>query len=175
MTQASICTIGDEILIGQITDTNSAHISIALNSLGIKVSRMVSISDDHDQIISSLTEELRSNDIVIVTGGLGPTKDDITKKALAELAGTENYCINDAQLAIIHRILSSRGLDVLDINRDQALVPDNCEVILNHLGTAPIMVFRFSEEKFGHKSTLYSCALTCPVGFNFRKADKIML
>ena len=156
MTQASICTIGDEILIGQIVDTNSSHISRALNSLGIKVSRMVSISDDHDQIISSLKEELRSNDIVIVTGGLGPTKDDITKKALAELSGTENYCINDAQLAIIHKILSSRGLDVLDINRDQALVPDNCEVILNHLGTAPIMVFRFPEEKFGHKSTLYS-------------------
>ena len=156
MTQASICTIGDEILIGQIVDTNSSHISRALNSLGIKVSRMVSIADDHDQIISSLAEELRSNDIVIVTGGLGPTKDDITKKALAELSGTENYCINDAQLAIIHKILSSRGLDVLDINRDQALVPDNCEVILNHLGTAPIMVFRFPEEKFGHKSTLYS-------------------
>ena len=156
MTQASICTIGDEILIGQIVDTNSSHISRALNSLGIKVSRMVSISDDHDQIISSLKEELRSNDIVIVTGGLGPTKDDITKKALAELSGTENYCINDAQLAIIHKILSSRGLDVLDINRDQALVPNNCEVILNHLGTAPIMVFRFPEEKFGHKSTLYS-------------------
>lgn len=156
MTQASICTIGDEILIGQIVDTNSSHISRALNSLGIKVSRMVSIADDHDQIISSLTEELRANDIVIVTGGLGPTKDDITKKALAELSGTEEYCINDAQLSIIHKILSSRGLDVLDINRDQALVPITCEVIQNHLGTAPIMVFRFPEEKFGHKATLYS-------------------
>jgi nicotinamide-nucleotide amidase len=156
MTQASICTIGDEILIGQIVDTNSSHISRALNSLGIKVSRMVSIADDHDQIISSLTEELRSNDIVIVTGGLGPTKDDITKKALAELSGTEEYCINDAQLSINHKILSSRGLDVLDINRDQALVPITCEVIQNHLGTAPIMVFRFPEERFGHKATLYS-------------------
>lgn len=156
MTQASICTIGDEILIGQIVDTNSSHISRALNTLGIKVSRMVSIADDHNQIISSLTEELRANDIIIVTGGLGPTKDDITKKALAELSGTEEYCINDAQLSIIHKILSSRGLDVLDINRDQALVPITCEVIQNHLGTAPIMVFRFPEEKFGHKATLYS-------------------
>ena len=79
MTQASICTIGDEILIGQITDTNSAHISKALNSLGIKVTRMVSIGDDHDDIIGSLSEELKRNDIVVVTGGLGPTKDDITK------------------------------------------------------------------------------------------------
>ena len=70
MTTASICTIGDEILIGQITDTNSAHISRALNSLGIKVSRMISIGDDHDEIIESLTEELQRNEIVIVTGGL---------------------------------------------------------------------------------------------------------
>ena len=68
MTTASICTIGDEILIGQIVDTNSSHISQALNSLGIKVSRMVSIGDDHAAIISSLEEELRRNDIVIVTG-----------------------------------------------------------------------------------------------------------
>ena len=75
MTTASICTIGDEILIGQIVDTNSSHISRALNSLGIKVDRMVSIGDDHSDIISSLTEELTRNDIVIVTGGLGPTKD----------------------------------------------------------------------------------------------------
>ena len=88
-TTASICTIGDEILIGQIIDTNSSHISQALNSLGIKVDRMVSIGDDHDRIISSLREELQNNDIVIVTGGLGPTKDDITKKALASLSGTD--------------------------------------------------------------------------------------
>ena len=79
MTTASICTIGDEILIGQITDTNSAHISRALNSLGIKVTRMLSIGDEHDTIIEGLEGELRRNDIVIVTGGLGPTKDDITK------------------------------------------------------------------------------------------------
>ena len=80
MTQASICTIGDEILIGQIVDTNSSHISQALNSIGIRVNRMLSIGDDHDTIISSLEEELKRNEIVIVTGGLGPTKDDITKK-----------------------------------------------------------------------------------------------
>ena len=74
MTEASICTIGDEILIGQITDTNSAHISRALNSLGIKVSRMVSIGDDHDIIIKSLIDELTANEIVITTGGLGPLR-----------------------------------------------------------------------------------------------------
>ena len=156
MTGASICTIGDEILIGQITDTNSAHISRALNSLGIKVSRMVSIGDDHDVIIQSLVDELKENEIVITTGGLGPTKDDITKNALAELSESTTYKTDDRQLEIIHRILSARGLDVLDINLAQASVPENCEVIPNKLGTAPIMVFRFPESRFGHKATLYS-------------------
>lgn len=156
MTGASICTIGDEILIGQITDTNSAHISRALNSLGIRVSRMVSIGDDHNVIIESLKKELLENEIVITTGGLGPTKDDITKNALAELSESRSYKTDERQLEIIHRILSARGLDVLDINRAQADVPENCDVIPNRLGTAPVMVFRFPESRFGHKATLYS-------------------
>ena len=156
MTTASICTIGDEILIGQVVDTNSSHISRALNSLGIKVTRMLSIGDEHDTIIEGLEGELRRNDIVIVTGGLGPTKDDITKQALAELSGAQSYRTDERQLEIIHRILSSRGLDILDINKAQASVPDTCEVLPNRLGTAPNMVFRFPEERFGHVATLYS-------------------
>lgn len=156
MKQASICTIGDEILIGQIVDTNSSHISQALNSLGIKVSRMLSIGDDHDTIITSLENELRQNDIVIVTGGLGPTKDDITKKALAELSGATSYRTDDRQMDIIRRILSARGIEALDINLAQASVPDTCDVIPNRLGTAPVMAFRFPEDRFGHASTLYS-------------------
>lgn len=156
MTTASICTIGDEILIGQIVDTNSSHISQTLNSLGIQVTRMLSIGDDHDVIIEGLESELKRNNIVIVTGGLGPTKDDITKQALAELSGTGSYRTDERQLEIVRRILSSRGLDMLDINRAQADVPDTCEVIPNSLGTAPIMVFRFPEERFGHQATLYS-------------------
>ena len=156
MTQASICTIGDEILIGQIVDTNSSHISKALNSCGVRVTRMLSIGDDHDEIISNLAGELRKNDIVIVTGGLGPTKDDITKAALAELSGASGYRTDERQLEIIHDILSARGLDVLDINIAQASVPETCEVIPNRKGTAPIMVFRFPEERFGHSATLYS-------------------
>lgn len=156
MIRASICTIGDEILIGQIVDTNSSHISKALNASGIKVARMLSISDSHDDIISSLDCELRNNDIVIVTGGLGPTKDDITKYALAELFGTERFRTDESQMLIIKRILSSRGLDVLDINKAQASVPEGCHVIPNNLGTAPIMVFRFPESRYGHKATLYS-------------------
>ena len=156
MTQASICTSGDEILIGQIVDTNSSHISKSLNSLGVRVGRMLSIGDDHDEIIYSLEKELAQNDIVIVTGGLGPTKDDITKVALAQLSGAESFKSDERQLEIIHKILSARGLDVLDINIAQASVPDTCDVIPNRLGTAPIMVFRFSEERFGHRATLYS-------------------
>ena len=124
MTTASICTIGDEILIGQIVDTNSAHISRALNDLGIRVSEMVSTGDRLADIISTLENGLRKNDIVIVTGGLGPTKDDITKKALAMLSEAECWKRDPEQLEIIHRILSARGLDVLEINLAQADVPD---------------------------------------------------
>lgn len=156
MTNASICTIGDEILIGQIVDTNSSKISRALEEIGIKVTRMLSIGDDSEEIISNLENELRINGIVVTTGGLGPTKDDITKAALATLSGSSAYVENAVQLEIIHSILQARGLDVLDINKAQALVPDTCEVIPNRLGTAPIMVFRFPEEKFGHPATLYS-------------------
>ena len=156
MTRACICTIGDEILIGQIVDTNSSHIARELNACGVKVAGMLSIGDDHDSIISSLEAELSRNEVVIVTGGLGPTKDDITKKALAELSDAQGWKEDEEQLAIIHRILHSRGLDVLDINRAQALVPETCEVIPNRLGTAPIMVFRFASERFGHHATLYA-------------------
>ena len=156
MTQASICTIGDEILIGQIVDTNSSHISQALNSIGIRVNGMLSIGDDHDTIISSLEEELKRNEIVILTGGLGPTKDDITKKALAELSGAKEWKTDERQLEIIQNILSARGIAALDINLLQASVPNTCEVIPNRKGTAPIMVFRFPESRFGHKASLYS-------------------
>ena len=156
MVTSSICTIGDEILIEQIVDTNSSHFARALNGIGIRVTRMVSFGDDRQVIISSLERELRENSIVIVTGGLGPTKDDITKPALAELSGSRGSRLDSGQLEIIHRILSSRGLDMLDVNKAQAMVPDTCEVIPNRLGTAPIMVFRFGTERFGHECTLYS-------------------
>ena len=169
MTTASICTIGDEILIGQIIDTNSAHISRALNELGIRVTHMVSIGDDHQSIINQLKEELLHQDVVIVTGGLGPTKDDITKQALAELSGSRYSLGNLPQKRIVTGILHSRGLDVLECNLQQAVVPDTCEVIPNRKGTAPVMVFRFGGDPvpadadrrpspvgFGHPCVLYS-------------------
>ena len=156
MANASICTIGDEILIGQIVDTNSSRISGALEEIGVRVTRMLSFGDEHEEIVSNLTNELKHNDIVITTGGLGPTKDDITKAALAEISGSKEYVVNDEQLRVVHEILHARGLDVLDINTAQALVPDSCEVIVNRLGTAPVMVFRFPASRFGHKATLYA-------------------
>ena len=156
MTNASICTIGDEILIGQIIDTNSSRISLALEEIGVKVTRMLSFGDDRSEIIGNLANELEHNEIVITTGGLGPTKDDITKAALAEISGSKEYVMNEPQLKVVHEILHARGLDVLDINKAQALVPDTCEVIVNKLGTAPIMVFRFPASRFGHQATLYA-------------------
>ena len=156
MANASICTIGDEILIGQIIDTNSSHISLALEKIGVKVTRMLSFGDDRSEIISNLTNELEHNEIVITTGGLGPTKDDITKAALAEISGSKEYVMNEPQLKVVHEILHARGLDVLDINKAQALVPDTCEVIVNKLGTAPIMVFRFPASRFSHRATIYA-------------------
>ena len=128
MKTAAICTIGDEILIGQIVDTNSSAIAIELNNIGIKVCRMISISDDGTDIKQSIKSLLHNFDIVIVTGGLGPTKDDITKKALAELSGSRGDIFHEGQMQVIERILAHRGIDISDINRAQAMVP-HCPVL----------------------------------------------
>ena len=141
MKTASICTIGDEILIGQIVDTNSSYIARELNLLGIQVRYMTSIGDDRERILTELGNCLDHTDIVIVTGGLGPTKDDITKDALRELAGAKGYKVSTEQMAHIERILGARGIPLIDTNRAQALVPDTCTVIPNKLGTAPCMAF----------------------------------
>lgn len=150
MLNACICTIGDELLIGQVTDTNSPFIARALGEIGVKVNSMVSIQDSADQIVKVLDEKLHENDIVITTGGLGPTKDDITKEALSTLTNNSGWHVDEGQLKVVHEILGSRGLDVLDINKAQARVPDTCEVIVNRRGTAPVMVFRIG------RSVLYS-------------------
>ena len=151
MLQATICTIGDEILIGQIVDTNSARFAAALEENGIAVRRMLSVPDEKKDMLSALRGELKKSDIVITTGGLGPTKDDITKVVLGRLSLSKGVKRDARQLEIVHRILHSRGLDVLPSNLSQADVPSNAEVIPNELGTAPIMVFRFEGGK-----TLYA-------------------
>ena len=142
MIQASIVTIGDEILIGQVLDTNSQHLARALEENGIHVVRMLSIGDNAAEIERILKQELSTSALVFTTGGLGPTKDDITKPVLARISGSKGYVEHPGQLEMVHRILRSRGLDVLPVNLAQAQVPDKAEVIVNQLGTAPIMVFR---------------------------------
>lgn len=156
MITASICTIGDEILIGQIVDTNSSMIASALNSIGVKVNEMISAPDDGPRMREALERCLRTSDIAIVTGGLGPTKDDITKKALAELSGSVSSYRSEPQLAVIRRILSARGIELSDINLEQASVPDTCRVIVNECGTAPCMQFEFPAERYGHPCMLFS-------------------
>ena len=142
MLTASICTIGDEILIGQVTDTNSGNIARALEEAGIHVRSIISVGDSPDAIEDALKRELQRSNIVITTGGLGPTKDDITKAVLARLSGSNGYREDPGQLEMVHKILKGRGLDVLPINLAQAQVPEKAQVIVNRLGTAPIMVFR---------------------------------
>src|SRR3989339_184351 len=145
MINAAICTIGDEILIGQIVDTNSAYISRELNGIGVRVTTKISIGDNFDDILKSLRICISENDLVVVTGGLGPTKDDITKKVLSVLTKSQSFYYHDEQLEFIKMICNKRGLEVSDLNRDQALVPNNCIVIPNKMGTAPGMVFDLGE------------------------------
>ncbi len=157
MVTATICTIGDEILIGQIVDTNSSKISTALNSIGVKVVSMVSTSDTEEDIINTVENALKTSNVVVITGGLGPTKDDITKKTLGKLTGATADVENQEQLEIITRILSARGMVPLSpLNRGQAMVPNSCKVIPNQFGTAPCMEFEIPEEKYGHKAVMYS-------------------
>ncbi len=147
MTEACICTIGDEILIGQIVDSNSAYISRELNKIGIKVSGIVSIGDDFSVIINTISNLIEKHQIVIVTGGLGPTKDDITKKALYHISDSDKMVYSAKQLSIIEDICNRRGIEVSQLNREQSLVPDKAIVLLNRLGTAPGMMFKVGGNK----------------------------
>jgi nicotinamide-nucleotide amidase len=137
---SEIITIGDEILIGQIVDTNSAFIAQQLNNIGIRVKQISSVSDDRQHILTALDEARNRADVILITGGLGPTKDDITKKTLAEYfkAGMVE---NKEALENVTRIFERFNRPLLDVNRKQAEVPDNCEAIINKNGTAPGMWF----------------------------------
>src|ERR1700749_4868403 len=124
---AEIITIGAEILIGQIIDSNSAWIAQQLNAIGIRVKQISSVSDDRQHILTALTEASKRADVILITGGLGPTKDDITKKTLAEYFGVE-LVENKEALENVERIfnrLRGRVTDLLEVNKQQALVPAN--------------------------------------------------
>jgi len=138
--KAVILTIGDEILIGQIVDTNSSWIAEHLNLLGIEITEMVSISDSSAHIISTLRRYEGNVDVVICTGGLGPTSDDITKHTITAYFNTA-LVENTEVMNDIHTLFQKRGMQVTEVNRLQALVPKACKILRNPSGTAPGMWF----------------------------------
>ncbi|MBQ2419151.1 MAG: CinA family nicotinamide mononucleotide deamidase-related protein, partial [Alistipes sp.] len=138
--KSTIITIGDEILIGQILDTNSRYISQALNRIGVVVTERTSIGDSAEQIVSTLDRALAQSDVVIITGGLGPTKDDITKHTLAKYYNSE-LVYNEQVGSFVEQLLARRGIAFTELNRGQAMVPKCCTVLHNAHGTAPGMWF----------------------------------
>lgn len=136
--RAEILTIGDEILIGQIVNTNSVWIAQQLNLIGIAVTHMASVSDSDEAIQSAFDAAKNRADLVFITGGLGPTKDDITKKVMAAYFNTQ-LVMNEEVLGDVTAFFAKRGKELTDINRQQALVPASCKVIRNANGTAPGM------------------------------------
>lgn len=138
--EAEIITIGDEILIGQIVDTNSAFIGQLLNLNGISIKQISSVSDNRGHILEALEEAKGRADIILITGGLGPTKDDITKKTLCDYFNTAMR-FDQAAYEDVAALFASYGKEVTPVNRLQAEVPAICEVLRNKLGTAPGMWF----------------------------------
>ncbi|QZE15628.1 CinA family nicotinamide mononucleotide deamidase-related protein [Halosquirtibacter laminarini] len=145
MIQTKVITIGDELLIGQVVDTNSAWIGQHLNEIGVKIDKIVSIRDTESAILNELDDP--SMDIILVTGGLGPTNDDITKETVAKFFGTELY-LDQTYYEQLEAFLASYNLAMNDLNRDQALVPKGCRIIDNKKGTAPGMHFHKEGQHF---------------------------
>lgn len=138
--QAEIISIGDELLIGQTINTNAAWMGERLNQVGFRVHRCSVIPDQREEILSAIDEAFRRSDLVLITGGLGPTKDDITKKTLCEYFETD-LVVDEPSLIRISAFFESRGLKMLEVNRGQAEVPRSCTVIPNMRGTANGMWF----------------------------------
>lgn len=142
--RADIITIGDEILIGQIIDTNSAWIATQLGLAGITIRRKYSIGDRRQEILEAVAESAQKSHITIITGGLGPTKDDITKHVLAELFHSK--LVRDHETyARVERMMARRGIEFNSLNQSQALVPECCTILPNTKGTAPGMWFETPE------------------------------
>ena len=138
--QSTIITIGDELLIGQVTDTNSAYIARRLNSCGIEILETVSVHDNKQQILSALDNAVRTTDVVILTGGLGPTKDDITKNALAGYFHSELVENEDVKRHVLN-LYASRPEVLNRLTETQWQVPDNAVILPNRVGSAPLMLW----------------------------------
>ncbi len=137
--KATIVTIGDEILIGQIIDTNSGYIAKALDKIGVQTHELLSISDDKIHILDTFKSLQNKVDFVIITGGLGPTKDDITKKTFCDYFDDTLVENKEVLTHVTEMIESFFKRPITQMNRDQALVPSKCEVLFNQVGTAPGM------------------------------------
>ncbi len=137
---AELLTIGDEILYGQIVDTNSQWMSVELSNAGIKVIRKTTVGDQEGEILAAFAEAEKRADIVLITGGLGPTNDDLTKPCLAKYFNCE-VKIHEEALAEVTEFFTSRGRELTEVNRQQAALPVCCEKVTNVLGTAPGMWF----------------------------------
>lgn len=144
---AELLTIGDEILYGQIVDTNSQWMSVELSNAGIKVIRKTTVGDHEGEILAALAEAEKRADIVLITGGLGPTNDDLTKPCLAKYFNCE-VKIHEEALAEVTEFFKSRGRELTEVNRQQAALPVCCEKVTNVLGTAPGMWFERNGKVF---------------------------
>ncbi len=140
--QATIITIGDELLIGQVIDTNSAYIAQSLNSIGISVKNRIAVGDSKIDIIDALKVAANTSNIVILTGGLGPTADDITKPLLNDFFGGKMVIHQPTLDHITDIFVNKYKRPMIERNRKQAEVPDVCEVLFNETGTAPGMLFK---------------------------------
>ena len=136
----TIINIGDELLIGQVVNTNASTMARILTEAGMEVGKTVVVGDSRDDIWQAVDAAMHSSDTVLVTGGLGPTKDDITKKLLCEYFGSE-LVESEVALENVKRLFAVRGFELTPVNRAQALVPKCCEVLNNDVGTAPCMWF----------------------------------
>jgi len=194
---AYLINIGDELLIGQVVNTNASWIASELEKNNIHVARIVTIADDLNDITTTLSEALSQADFVILTGGLGPTKDDITKTSLCDYFGMQ-LVMHEPSLANVTDFFTKRGLQISAINQMQGLVPDGCEPLLNKVGTAPGMWFERGDKivvslpgvpfemqwlmseyvlpklqhKLGTEAILHKTVLTCGIGESFL-AEKI--
>jgi nicotinamide-nucleotide amidase len=147
MVTAELLTIGDEILFGQIVDTNSQWMSVELAKAGIKVIRKTSVGDVEQEILTAFAEAEKRADIILITGGLGPTSDDLTKPCLARYFNCE-LVIHEEALLEVTEFFKSRGRELTEVNRQQAALPSCCEKITNAMGTAPGMWFHRNEKVF---------------------------
>ncbi len=186
-----IINIGDELLIGQVVNTNATWLSEQLNDAGFNVQTICVVADKAEDIVNSLKLALKKHDIVIITGGLGPTKDDITKKVLCDFFGG-NLISNEKILKHIEQMFINKGFPLTAINKQQAEIPDNCIVLENKLGTAPGMWFEKNNqivislpgvpyemkglmldnvlpklEKLSSTTILHKTIMTCGIGESF--------